>query len=175
MIFNMSTSYFSQIFISLFWGLFNDESDLSVRYLKSSRVRPTLKVWQNTWEDHQAKRCDQLADLFLICFWSGRFGRNLNTQSLPGVFFSTSSCRWTSDTPQKDLAKSGYKWAKAKHQARGNPNPAKGLTNNQRKLHFLGMWYDHLIFLPSLAKRAWWGHQVLSKFKQRQYKGMEPQ
>ncbi len=27
MIFNISTSYFSQIFISLFWGLFNDETD----------------------------------------------------------------------------------------------------------------------------------------------------
>jgi hypothetical protein len=32
MIFNMSTSYFRQKFISLFWGLFNDETDLRVRY-----------------------------------------------------------------------------------------------------------------------------------------------
>jgi len=32
--FNMSTSYFSQIFISLFWGLlFNDETDLRVKTL----------------------------------------------------------------------------------------------------------------------------------------------
>jgi len=43
---------------------------------------------------------------------------------------------------------------KANTRPGGNPNPAKGLTNYQRKLHFLGMWYDHLIFLPSLAKRA---------------------
>jgi hypothetical protein len=32
MIFNMSTSYFQQNFISLFWGLFNDETDLRVKY-----------------------------------------------------------------------------------------------------------------------------------------------
>jgi len=32
MIFNMSTSYFHKKFISLFWGLFNDETDLRVRY-----------------------------------------------------------------------------------------------------------------------------------------------
>jgi hypothetical protein len=32
MIFNMLTSYFHKFFISLFWGLFNDETDLRVRY-----------------------------------------------------------------------------------------------------------------------------------------------
>jgi hypothetical protein len=32
MIFNMSTWYFQQIFISLFWGLFNDQTDLRVKY-----------------------------------------------------------------------------------------------------------------------------------------------
>jgi hypothetical protein len=31
--FHMSTSYFSQNFILLFWGLFNDESDLRVRVI----------------------------------------------------------------------------------------------------------------------------------------------
>jgi hypothetical protein len=31
MIFNTVTSYFSQNFISLFWGLFNEETDLRVR------------------------------------------------------------------------------------------------------------------------------------------------
>jgi hypothetical protein len=34
MIFNISISYFSQIFISLFWGLFNDEIELRVKYAK---------------------------------------------------------------------------------------------------------------------------------------------
>jgi len=31
MIFNMSTSYFSQKIVSIWWGLFNDATDLRVR------------------------------------------------------------------------------------------------------------------------------------------------
>ncbi len=119
--------------------------------MRSSRVRPTLKVWQNSWEDHQAKRCDQLADLSLIFFWSSRLGRNLNTQSLPGFFFSTSSGRWTSDPPQKDLAKSGYKWAKAKHQARGKPKPSKRPNKLPKETTFLRhvVWPFNIPPLPS--------------------------
>ncbi len=37
MIFNMWTSYFSQKFVSLFWGLFNDETDLRVSKVCSPR------------------------------------------------------------------------------------------------------------------------------------------
>jgi hypothetical protein len=40
MIFNMSTSYFSQIFISLFRGLFNDKTDLRVRLCVQGGNRP---------------------------------------------------------------------------------------------------------------------------------------
>jgi hypothetical protein len=35
MIFNISTSYFSQNFISLLLGLFNDETDLRLRYCRN--------------------------------------------------------------------------------------------------------------------------------------------
>jgi hypothetical protein len=31
---------FSQIFISLFWGLFNDETDLRVRYTRIRLAKP---------------------------------------------------------------------------------------------------------------------------------------
>jgi hypothetical protein len=37
MIFNMSNFIFSQNFISLFWELFNDKTDLRVRYFCTAR------------------------------------------------------------------------------------------------------------------------------------------
>jgi hypothetical protein len=36
MVFKISTSHFSQNFISLFGGLFNDESDLRARYSQTN-------------------------------------------------------------------------------------------------------------------------------------------
>jgi hypothetical protein len=45
MIFNMSTSYFSQILISLFWGLLNDKkTDLTVKYNALYYVIRTVDV-----------------------------------------------------------------------------------------------------------------------------------
>jgi len=55
MIFNMSTSYFSHNFISLFWGLFHHETDLkgkgSVRntLLKLETLRGGGGVWALGW------------------------------------------------------------------------------------------------------------------------------
>jgi hypothetical protein len=43
MLFNMSNFIFSQIFISLFWGLFNDKTDLRVRYSRIKLVWKMLK------------------------------------------------------------------------------------------------------------------------------------
>jgi hypothetical protein len=41
MIFNISSSYFTKI-LSLFWRLFNDKTDLSVRYLLCSQFVPQV-------------------------------------------------------------------------------------------------------------------------------------
>jgi hypothetical protein len=40
MIFNMEKFIFPHIFISLFWGLFNDESDLRVKYSRQMSQVP---------------------------------------------------------------------------------------------------------------------------------------
>jgi hypothetical protein len=51
MIFNTATSYFSQNFISLFWGLLNNETHLiRVRYWQT-RVMAVLQAWSCIGKD----------------------------------------------------------------------------------------------------------------------------